>query len=112
MELTAYGSHLGEAIRTPQTLRQKECLSSEIRHLILEPPTYEKPGANIVSVSALKGYKESFVCEIIMGKNSTAVKYARDDSHYLLILVILAATKGDQRGRNTLLKGHKRFAGR
>lgn len=69
--------------------------------------TYEKPGANHASVSALKGYKESFVFQIITRKNSTVVKYARDVLCYALTPAILAARKGNQMRYNMLLNDHK-----
>lgn len=76
----------------------KGCLSSEIRHLILNTATYEKPGANYASVRALKGYKESFVFEIITRENSTLVKYASHRLCYALTLVLPAGRKEKQKG--------------
>lgn len=82
----------------PGSCAYKACLSSEIRRLILNTATYEKPGAYYASVSALKGYKESFVFQIITRKNSPEVKYARAILCCALSLLILAARKENQKG--------------
>lgn len=65
---------MGSHNEDPGSRAHKGCLSGEIRRLIWNAATYERPGANYAGVRALKGYKEAFVFQIITRQNSAAVR--------------------------------------